>query len=971
MNLYPQLLAALGSAPTQDQRLVRLHTPLGPDVLLAERIDLHEAIVPSPEAEAGAGFRIETYALSTDAHLELKRLIGQPVLVELLTAASRTQLRPWHGHVTQAALIGSDGGLARYRLVIEPWLAFLGHRRNSWVYQDRTVPQIVEEVFAGYQGAGSLVPEWRWDLADTEVYPRRSLCVQYQETDLEFVQRLLREEGLYAWFEHESGQEARHRLVIADHNGAFAASPQPRVRYTQSGAAHKEDSLIRWERAAMVRTASLELASWDYRGLALREVSETGSAAPVPELRAIDMPGVYAYESLDQGRRLARVQMQAIDALRERMHAHGPWRTAAVGTTFTLHDHPVHDGSDDERDRHVVLHAHHRARNNLSADVRAQVRARIGEPEPQRRLANDTDEPLHECRLTVQRAAVPVRPQSRDAHGQPDPRLASRPTVHGLQTAVVTGAGGPIHTDRDHRIKVQFHWQRGQHGSHGLTEPSDDNAPASDASGTWVRVGEAVAGANWGANFTPRVGQEVVIAFVGGDIDRPVVIGSLYNGEGQTDAQGNQVAKGAAGASGNAPPWFPGEQRQDRHPGHHHAAVLSGFKTQEMTASAGGTGGYNQLVFDDSPGAPRVELSTTMAATRLQLGHLLHQHENQRLQPRGHGLDLATTAWGALRAGSGMLLSAHPHPGSQGHAAQLDTCEPQAVLEQALDSVVSQAGSAQAHQAKTPGEAQPARLNAALALDRTLKSLQGTDSRAMAPDVQASGGAGVVPVFKRPDLLAAAPGGIGTMTPVNTVMSAGASFSAIAQHDINSVAGANHALAAKDGLVLFTGGDARNPAKPNTETGIKLHAASGSVSVQAQGGATRLAASGNVEVGSTNAMVKIAAPQHVLLTAAGAGIEIKGGNITLKSPGAVQFKASMKVLSGPGSAGSSLELPKAQDLYDEQFVVRDKTTGEPLPFHPYRIERSDGQVFTGVTDESGRTLRVGSAGPQPLKLFVD
>ena len=100
MNLYPQLLAALGSAPTQDQRLVRLHTPLGPDVLLAERIDLHEAIVPSPEAEAGAGFRIETYALSTDAHLELKRLIGQPVLVELLTAASRTQLRPWHGHVT-------------------------------------------------------------------------------------------------------------------------------------------------------------------------------------------------------------------------------------------------------------------------------------------------------------------------------------------------------------------------------------------------------------------------------------------------------------------------------------------------------------------------------------------------------------------------------------------------------------------------------------------------------------------------------------------------------------------------------------------------------------------------------------------------------------------------------------------------------------------------------------------------------
>ena len=97
----------------------------------------------------------------------------------------------------------------------------------------------------------------------------------------------------------------------------------------------------------------------------------------------------------------------------------------------------------------------------------------------------------------------------------------------------------------------------------------------------------------------------------------------------------------------------------------------------------------------------------------------------------------------------------------------------------------------------------------------------------------------------------------------------------------------------------------------------------------------------------------------------------RSGNITVTAPGAVQFTASMKVLSGPGSASSSLELPKAQDLYDEQFVVRDKTTGEPLPFHPYRIERSDGQIFNGVTDESGRTLRVGSAGPQSLKLFVD
>lgn len=171
--------------------------------------------------------------------------------------------------------------------------------------------------------------------------------------------------------------------------------------------------------------------------------------------------------------------------------------------------------------------------------------------------------------------------------------------------------------------------------------------------------------------------------------------------------------------------------------------------------------------------------------------------------------------------------------------------------------------------------------------------------------------------------------------------------------------------------MLFTNGEAQNPDKANSETGIKLHAASGSVSVQAQGGAMRLAASAAVDVSSTNAMVKIASPKHVLLTAAGAGLQLEGGNISFKAPGSVAFKASMKVLAGPGSAGSSLELLEAQDLYDEQFVVRDKTTGESLPFHPYRIERSDGQVFSGLTDESGRTLRVGSAGSQSLRLFVD
>jgi len=788
-----------------------------------------------------------------------------------------------------------------------------------------SVPQIIDEVFADYPGQGRLMPAWRWELADASVYPQRSLCIQYQESDLDFVHRLLREEGLFYWFEHGSDS---HTLVIADHNGAFAPNPQQRVRYTQSGATLEQDSLSRWERAAHVRSAGVQLASADYRSLSLRPVSAQGSQPPshppIAELGVSDVPGAYAYEDSAQGERLALRRMQAIDALRERASASGSLRTSAPGSTFTLLDHPTHDGSSDERDRFVILAARHRARNNLGAALEAQVeslarairRVQDSGHDGKRVLPNDSDEPLYRCDLNVQRAAVPVRPISLDEHGQPDARLNPRPGIHGVQTAIVVGANAPVHTDRDHRIKVQFHWQRGANGSHRL-EAQEDNAPASDASGTWVRVGEAIAGANWGSNFTPRLGQEVVVAFVQGDIDRPIVIGSVYNGAGQPNAQANQTAAGAAGSTGNACAWFPGDEAgQGRQQGHAHAAVLAGFKTQEPATSRSGSGGSNQLVFDDTPQGNRIELSTTAAATRLQLGHLLHQRDNQRLQPRGHGLDLASAAWGALRAGSGLLLSAHARPGSQGTRQHIDSREPQAALEQAREQATRLGESAQAHDARLAGEPAPAKLDALTAMSSTLQSLQATDTRNAQPgpaETGIGGGAGTADAWQRPDLVAAAPGGIAALTPASTVISAGRTMSLVAQ-DINASAGANFALASAYGIVLYTYGKASNPDKPNQETGIKLHAASGSVSMQSQTGASKLTASQRIDVSSTSAMVKVAAPKHVLLTAAGAALRLEGSNITLGATGKVQFKASMKELAGPASASASLRLPKPAEL---------------------------------------------------------
>ena len=226
MDPVALLRAALAGGPLQHDRLLRLHTPLGPEVLVAETLDGVESV-------DGGGFRFELTALSVDAHLSLDELLGEAVLLQwqtdgghgtedargadvirgVLEAAQAR--RPLHGHVSRCERVGSNGGLARYRLRIEPWLAFLRQRVDSYVFQDMTVVEIVESVFADYVdgvagpgGGGRLVPAWRWALNDASVYRKRSLTTQYEESDFAFVERLLAEEGIAYWFEHEGAAGA-------------------------------------------------------------------------------------------------------------------------------------------------------------------------------------------------------------------------------------------------------------------------------------------------------------------------------------------------------------------------------------------------------------------------------------------------------------------------------------------------------------------------------------------------------------------------------------------------------------------------------------------------------------------------------------------------------------------------------------------------------------------------------------------
>lgn len=894
---------------TQDTRLLRLTTPLGQD-LLAECVRGEESI--------SAGFSFKIDILSLDAHLPLKSLIGQPALLQLLTATSYEALRPFHGHITAAEMTGANGGFARYVLTLEPWTRFLSFGRDSRIFQDMSVPDILDLVFRSYAGRGTLVPAWRFELADRSVYPKRSLTTQYQESDLAFAERLMHEEGLFHYFEHSGSPNkpslGSHTLVIADHNGAFQPNPQGAVEFTRPGAVMRADSIDRWRTESRLSTNAIELGSWDYRTVRQRQASIAAACSDAPMLSSRDTAGTYAWTSRQEAQRIARNQQQALEAAQQVHVAAGTVRTFAPGTTFALQGHALFDELDhDDARTFAIVRTVHLMHNNLSAEVRGSVARLLGTgrvaqalaDEPGLRAARPSNEdpPLYRNRIDAIAASLPYRSSGTDGHGR---LLHPRPTVRGQQTAIVVGpSGSVIHTDRDHRVKVQFHWQRGVAGHSRFSHPFPDGhsgAPGDDTAGTWVRVATPVAGANWGSHLVPRVGQEVLVDFLDGDIDRPVVIGSLYNGRGQVDAQHNQVAHGAGAASGKAPPWFPGANGRHAHP-----AVLSGIKTQALQSSQDGSGAYSQLVFDDSPGQSRLALQQhTKAhdgAAELNLGQLRHQSDNARLQPAGFGAELKTAHGAAVRAGEGLLLSSDARNG--GNGSQLDSREALAQIRESLQMQTDLATQAQKHNAKLKGEAEPAEMAALKQMDHSVEVVGATDG----------GEQGQAAAYSEPHLQFSSPAGIVASSPADVVLSAGTTSSIGAGQDINFAAQGGSSTLVIGGISLFTYGKASNKTKPNQELGLKLHAASGKLSSQSQSGPTSLLADKAVTVASVTKSVAISAPKkHVLLTAQGAYIKLEGGNIEVHAPGKVNFKASKKELAGPQSATSEKTMPKPGDL---------------------------------------------------------
>jgi type VI secretion system secreted protein VgrG len=460
-----------------------------------------------------------TYSLlisTKDMDVKPLDVLGTPALITVKGDTPRF----FHGLVTDFALDDIRDDHTYYRMTLRPWLWFLSLDTDNRIFQEKSVPDIVEEVFKAY-------PDAKFKLNLRGKYDKREYCVQYGESDLNFVQRLLEDEGIFYFFTHA---EDGHTLMIADANDAMEPAPDSeKIPYEPDSRVSFRDGdfITQWVPKAQVRSGKFTQTDYDFEKPSFDLMALT--QAPVGH--ALDKAEVYHYPGryleLSPGDRIAERRLHELQADQHRVTAKGTARQLQSGHSFTLELFP----REAENAKYIVLRASY---------VMWDEELRAGQ---------SRDGTGYEVMMELSPAGVTYRPA----------RRTPKPRMKGPQTAMVVGpAGAEIFCDEYSRVKVHFHWDR--------LDKKDEN------SSCMIRVSAGWAGAGWGMIHIPRIGHEVIVDFLEGDPDQPIITGRVYN------------------AQNTVPYGLPGNASQ------------SGWKSWSTPSS----GGYNELRFEDKAGSEEV-----------------------------------------------------------------------------------------------------------------------------------------------------------------------------------------------------------------------------------------------------------------------------------------------------------------------------------------------------------------------------
>ena len=455
---------------TQENRLLKLDTPLGDDALLLQGLTGREGISQL--------FKFDLDLLSDQNDIDFTDIIGQQVTIRVLLSDGSTE-RYFNGYVSRFAQSGSDTRFTHYQMEVVPWLWFLTRIADCRIFQNMTIPDIIQKVFQsrGYSDFKSSL---------TATYDPREYCVQYRETDFNFVSRLMEQYGIFYYFEHDDG---KHTMVLADSPSVHQDCPeQASANYNlTSGDLDSEDVVTAWHMEQELRTGKYSHTDYNFETPSTSLMSNEPTVVEVggnTKFEIYDYPGDHLDTS--HGGTLAKVRMQEEEAGHMTITGASVCRAFTSGYKFELKDHY----RSDMNDSYILTEVQHVASVGSYSQGQSNEAAHYSN------------------HFTCIPADVPFRP----------PRLTPKPFVQGPQTALVVGKSGEeIWVDKYGRIKVQFYWDRlGQ---------KDEN------SSCWIRVSQPWGGKSWGAMWIPRMGQEVVVSFVEGDPDRPLITGRVYNAD--------------------------------------------------------------------------------------------------------------------------------------------------------------------------------------------------------------------------------------------------------------------------------------------------------------------------------------------------------------------------------------------------------------------------------------------------------